>query len=52
MLAAHNVARRRWCFRCRRRAAHWLTLLVGDWYEPVALWICERCGGDHTAFPA
>lgn len=47
-----NLSRLAWCFRCRRRGRHWLVLIDQPWYDVQGMWICERCGGDHTDFPA
>lgn len=50
--AAHHEVR--WCFGCRAYHKHeavWIETAEPSYYDPVAVWECDGCGGDHTDFP-
>lgn len=42
----------RYCFGCRRHTRHTWRLAGGqEFYDPVPLIACEKCGEDRTDFP-
>jgi RNase P subunit RPR2 len=43
----------KWCFNCRARLPHMLTMtreVDPSYYEPHVWWKCDRCGEDFTLF--
>lgn len=47
-----------WCFHCRKRLPHDAVLLdyppdmQPTYYDPIWVYRCSECGGDHTRFPS
>lgn len=44
----------KWCFNCRKRLPHMLTMkreVKPSYYDPLIFWKCARCGQDWTLFP-
>ena len=44
----------KWCFNCRKRTRHMLTMSYDPhptYYEPTIWWKCDGCGEDYTLFP-
>jgi len=43
----------KWCFNCRKRLPHMLTMtyeVEPSYYEPWVWWKCGGCGKDFTLF--
>jgi hypothetical protein len=54
----HEPIRKRhrwkWCFNCRKRLPHMLTMsreVEPSYYDPYVWWKCGGCGKDFTLFP-
>lgn len=41
----------KWCFGCRKRLAHSLWVVSGEYFDPEFYWKCERCKQARTEFP-
>jgi RNase P subunit RPR2 len=43
----------KWCFGCRERLPHMLTMkyeIEPSYYDPLVFWKCSKCGKDRTEF--
>lgn len=51
--ALRKRSRWKWCFNCRKRLPHMLTMkyeIKPSYYDPLIFWKCSRCGEDYTLF--
>jgi len=52
--AIRKRRRWKWCFNCRKRLPHMLTMtyeVKPSYYDPLIYWKCAGCSEDCTLFP-